>query len=107
MLYTFIDYFKERYKKEPEVEQLKELAHIISWNLWQMDGLKGVVPNSCKINTNTLGLLVFEDEVEQLCSACAKQSYVGHIGKKCKIKDWQDGEKEITFEEIFTGGKNG
>lgn len=107
LLYTFIDYFKERFKKDPQIVQLKELAHIISWNLWQMDGLKGVVPNSCKINTNILGLLVFEDEVEQLCPACAKQSYVGHIGKKCIIKDWQDGEKEIAFEEIFTGGKNG
>lgn len=107
LLYTFIDYYKERFEKDPSVSILKEIASIISWNLWQMDGLKGVVPNSCKITTNTLGLLVFDDEVEENCPGCAKHSYTDHIGKRCIIKDWQDGEKEIFFDEIVKGDLNG
>ncbi len=107
LLYTFIDYYKDRFNKFPQITKLKEIATIISWNLWQMDGLKGVVPNSCKKNTNTLGLLVFDDAVEETCPSCVKQLYTNHIGKKCIIKDWQDNEREIFFDEIIKGDLNG
>lgn len=33
--------------KKVSEELLKEVAEIISWNIWQMDGLKMVVPASC------------------------------------------------------------
>lgn len=47
LLYTFIDYYSARFGKAPKTELLFEIAEIISWNIWQMDGLKGVIPNSC------------------------------------------------------------
>jgi len=50
VLYTFIDYYQERFNKEPNEDLLIEVATIISWNIWQMDGIKCVVPNSCQIN---------------------------------------------------------
>lgn len=53
VLLTFRDYYVERWNTEPEIELLKRIAYIISWNLWQMDGLKDTVPLSesvlCKI----------------------------------------------------------
>ena len=48
LLYTYIDYYLERFKEKPYIEDLKEIAEIISWNFFQMDGIKFVIPNSCK-----------------------------------------------------------
>ena len=44
LVMTFYDYYKERFNKEPDVPLLKKIANIVSWNLWQMDGLKDTVP---------------------------------------------------------------
>lgn len=39
-LLSFCDYYQERFGSEPDDSLLKIYANIISWNLWQMDGLK-------------------------------------------------------------------
>ena len=44
LLMTFCDYYKERWGKRADTKLLKSIANIISWNLWQMDGLKDTVP---------------------------------------------------------------
>ena len=44
LLYTFIDYYMDKFSKEPSFEELEPIAYIISWNIWQMDGLKSTVP---------------------------------------------------------------
>ncbi len=41
---TFVDYMDNKWHRPPEKEELREIANIISWNIWQMDGLKGTVP---------------------------------------------------------------
>lgn len=47
LLYSFCDYYKAKFGGSPSRQQMLEIANIISWNIWQMDGLKGVVPNTC------------------------------------------------------------
>ena len=46
LLITFIEYYREKWHVErlPEKECLKKAAEIISWNIWQMDGLKYGLP---------------------------------------------------------------
>lgn len=44
LLLTFVDYYRERFEKDPEERLLREVANKIAWNLWQMDGLKDTVP---------------------------------------------------------------
>lgn len=44
LLETFCEYTRDRWDEEPTDAMLKRVANIISWNLWQMDGLHGVVP---------------------------------------------------------------
>lgn len=44
LLETFCEYTRDRWNEEPTDSSLKRIADIISWNLWQMDGIKGVVP---------------------------------------------------------------
>lgn len=52
MLLSFYEYYKDRWNEEPSKNQLKKIANIISWNLWQMDGLKGTVPNGAPNKVN-------------------------------------------------------
>lgn len=49
ILYTMLEYYKFYCTTEPLAHKtLLELADIVSWNIWQMDGLKCVVPMSCR-----------------------------------------------------------
>lgn len=44
LLLTFIDYYTERWEKQPDEKLLLQVANKIAWNIWQMDGLKDTVP---------------------------------------------------------------
>ena len=44
LLLTFIDYYRERWDKEPDEKLLQTIVNKIVWNIWQMDGLKDTVP---------------------------------------------------------------
>lgn len=44
LLWTFIEYYKSRFHKNPRIGQLFEIGNIIAWNIWQMDGLNNITP---------------------------------------------------------------
>lgn len=104
VLLTYLDYYEDSFKELPTQELLIEVASIISWNFWQMDGIKYVIPNSCKniivSNINLFG----ETNIEEVeCEGCAKAIISKHNGMYSKIKDWQKNEV-ITFASITTMG---
>ncbi len=103
LLFTFIDYYKAKFDKEPTIEMLKKIAEILSWNIWQMDGLKFVIPESCKeVGGGQLSL--FDDEVEkQPCPGCAKNDPYAHTGIYCVIKDWK-ANKKVSFVSLLKKG---
>jgi hypothetical protein len=39
LLYSFLDYYVAKFNKQPEIKLQKEIAKIISYNIFQMDGL--------------------------------------------------------------------
>lgn len=87
LLLTFVDNYQLRINKYVDKEKLLRIAEIISWNLWQMDGLKYVVPNSCK--TTTQGQIsLFNGVAEKECPGCKKNNKYEHTGIYCRIKDW-------------------
>lgn len=88
LLVTFSDYYYHKWNNMPSVEELKEIATIISWNIFQMDGLKYVLPNSCKNNVvkEVETFFGLESHIEN-CQAC-KGEKVRHNGIYAKIKDW-------------------
>ena len=93
LLMTLIDYYKDKFGKNANLnpEILERFAEIISWNIWQMDGLKGVVPNSCKEEEqHELDLFGGEIVKKTACEGCAKGDNHKHNGVYCKIKDWQE-----------------
>lgn len=89
LLFTFQDYYISAFSKKPDITALQKIAEILSWNVWQMDGLKYVIPNSCK-ESEELQLTLFDDEIKKCpCEGCAKNDPFRHTGIYCKIKDWK------------------
>lgn len=90
LVQTFIDYYSERFEKEPTAAMVKKIAAIVSWNLWQMDGLNDIAPFG-----------VPKDEFEQM-------SIFGTDNNKdepvyCTIKDWR--KREVIEYRSMKGSK--
>jgi hypothetical protein len=106
LLYTFIDYFQDKFNETPSPELQKEIAEIIVWNIFQMDGLKYVIPMSCKPETVTIKgsetLFGKEDDrlEEKPCKGCEDKLAKNHNGVYVKIKDWKE-DKIIRFVDIL------
>jgi hypothetical protein len=89
MLITFIENFKLKFGKEPFLKSIKCIANIISFNVWQMDALKGVIPNSCiKIQTEVTNLFGETEIKMEECDGCLKNNIKKHNGIYCLINDW-------------------
>jgi hypothetical protein len=89
ILYTFIENFIEKFNYEPTLVDIKKIAYIISWNIWQMDGLKAVIPNSCNPENESSENL-FGDITDKIveCKGCKLRKKHLHNGIYCKIMDW-------------------
>lgn len=80
LLYTFIEYYESRFGCKPDIPLLQDFAEIISWNLWQMDGLTYRTPRE-KTEEPPQVQLSFFDEIPAEAPA-----------PFCIIMDWQKGE---------------
>lgn len=45
LLMTFVEYFEDRWDEKVDKNLLRKISNIISWNIWQMDGLEDTSPN--------------------------------------------------------------
>ena len=107
LLYTFTDNYKYKFKKKPSLELVKKIAEIISWNIWQMDGIKYVIPESCNC-INKYDYTLFGDIlVESECIGCKKGNINKHNGKYAKVMNW-DTNRPIKFITLMNRSmKNG
>ena len=99
---SFIEYHFFQFGRMPETLWLYRIATVISWNLWQMDGQKGVVPGSChtvEYEENSL----FGDIVTYPCPGCEHKDIYQHNGIYCVIKDWR-AKKKVKFVSLLKGG---
>lgn len=88
LLATFEDYYLAKTGNQPTLEQKKEIATIISYNVFQMDGLKKTSPYSAK-QKQSQQLSLFTDELE-----------IQEVEEsKTQIKDWKK-NKMIGFERL-------
>jgi hypothetical protein len=107
LLYTFIDYYQAQFKETPSINLQKEIAEIIVWNIFQMDGLKYVIPMSCKTATITIKgietLFGKEDDriVEKPCAGCENKTAKNHNGIYVQTMDWKE-NKIIRFVDIVS-----
>ena len=90
LLWTFIENFQMKFGKNPAIyRQLKTIAYIISWNIWQMDGLKMVVPESCHPVPTQGSFDLFGEPVMEPCYGCKNGTITGHNGQLCLIREWE------------------
>ena len=100
LLFTFIDFYESRFGVYPIKEYLREIAGILAWNIWQMDGLKFVIPNSCHNETVVEHLIWGEEKHEEYCEGCKTNNPNKHNGIYCYIMDWST-NKRVKFVSLI------
>lgn len=107
LLFTMMDFYEAKWSRslEKNLEYLSELARIISWNIWQMDGLKFVVPNSCHNEVMSETTLMGKVTKIIQCEGCKKNEPGKHNGIYCRIYDWS-ANRSIEFYSLYKREKN-
>ena len=87
LLYTFVDFYQAKFGKEPMEKSIGYIAYIISWNIFQMDGLKFCPPGQEPMVEGEQ-FKIFEDP--KPCNLCF-------------IKDWSKprDKQKITFKSLL------
>lgn len=95
LLWSYREYYKNRWGKYPHIQALKKIAEIISWNIWQMDGLTlglpGYVP---KGNTENVG----DDNIvphERLCRIMEWEASPSIKGKPFVFQQLKNNNNQI------------
>ncbi|MDV5114139.1 restriction endonuclease subunit M [Clostridium perfringens] len=94
LLFTFIDYYEYRFGQKPILKETKKIATIISWNIWQMDGITMTAPYS---------------EAPPLYQQMSVFDFLGEVETSelvavpCKIFDWR-ANTSIEFKSMRNGG---
>ncbi len=85
LLISFDEYTEHFLRRNPTEKEKTEIAEIISWNLWQMDGLTFSTPFS---SANDSGQNFLFEEMNETKSF------------PCKIMDWKE-NKVILYKSLF------
>ena len=85
LLLSFIDYMFFKFARKPSILELQRIATIISWNLWQMDGLTNCVPYCGELLAERKGKA-------SDCLEIPTHPMDMPIHMRCKITDWRTGE---------------
>ncbi len=92
---TFNEAYEEKFQKKPPMNSKKSIAYIISWNIWQMDGLRCVVPGSCHHGElETIKDCMGQTQVTINCKGCQDGTFKNHRGKPCYVMDWKHQKKQ-------------
>lgn len=97
LLYTFIDYMRYALNRTPTLEELKKVANIISWNIWQMDGFTYSPPFSDfdeETSMFTMNLLELDNSGTTQVNRKSQD--------RCKIKDWRS-KKIFEYYSLIKG----
>ena len=105
LLETFCEYARKRWNEEPSDSAIKRIANIISWNLWQMDGIYGVVPYAGAVyeieDEDTHQMSLFE----LMGMAETEPKPVEKTPEKtidCKIYNWRE-DKSVIYKSMKEG----
>ena len=105
VLYTYIEYYRYKFEEEPVLKELLQIALVISWNLWQMDGFNYAIPY-CEKPDEPWQLTIFdyladigaEDDFDYSRLSDTKGQEL------CKIRDWRSKET-ILFKKLVGGSQ--
>ena len=100
ILFTFADYYTHKFIVPAIPEYLMKIAHIVTWNIWQMDGIKFVVPNSCQDVMETQITTDGETTILHQCPGCKNNNHSLHNGIYARTYDWVDQHSVIFYSFI-------
>lgn len=94
VLETFFEHMVDRWDKGPTNEESAHVAEIISWNIWQMDGLTGTVPSDKPVDIEQARVFELnEPPVEQMTLfEFDDPNPPGETAEFCQIFDWEENE---------------
>lgn len=92
ILFDISEHYEARFGERLSAQDLLGFAEVIAWNIWQMDGLKFVVPDSCRTEEIVEENLFERRTISKPCEGCKKRDYFKHNGIYCIIKDWRENE---------------
>lgn len=94
LLFTFSDYMVSKFGKKPTLVQMKKIANIVAWNIWQMDGITFTTPYSeaKQINRQMTIFDFMEENVEE-----------EKIPMYSVIRDWR-AEETVEFRSLMNEG---
>lgn len=99
LMLSFFEHYLSKFNSEPKFDKKSTIAEIITWNFWQMDGTKMVIPNSCNLNQTPIYNL-FGEEVFEDCIGCKNDNKNQHRGIYSNVMDW-DNNNVIRFADFF------
>ena len=103
VLFTFAEHYYEKFGVAPIERYLLMIAKITAWNIWQMDGIRFVIPNSCRVPEEQQFCL-FEEIPEGACRGCLKNDHSCHNGIYCRTYDWS-GNRSVEFYSLIKKGR--
>ncbi len=95
LLATYTDYMLDFLQRNPTEIELLQIATIVSWNIWQMDGLTGFPPYYD--NTNEYIQTTLFDSIQP-------QKNPTSPPPPCQIKDWR-AKRIYTFNDLLSQEK--
>ena len=106
LLMTFMDYYRDAWTFDPQdtllQKTLSQVANVIAWNFWQMDGLTGTVPYGAPEEK--------QDEPQQMSffdmgwmdSDPFEAGAENNERTECRIFDWRSNES-LTYNSLKKG----
>lgn len=95
ILLTYWEYYHNRWKKEPQKALLQHISNIITWNIWQMDGLKDTVPSGkpfeAQHQITLVDLFTESDAVDS------------EMALPCQVHNWRE-KTSVSFMDCKRGG---
>ena len=92
LLMTFCDYMQDKWNRKPKISELNKIVNIISWNIFQMNGINGNLPIYGLDNYEQMTIFsLTEEEPQKEEIPC--YIYNWRVKEKIKFNDTKEGRK--------------
>lgn len=89
LLYTYRDFYFEKWLEEPLYGLFRDIAKIISYNVFQMDGLKYTIPLTEKREK------IVEIQISLFDRTEPKEEWIIKPGRRVKVMNWETNRMEF------------
>lgn len=94
LLYTYRDYYVDKWGEEPVYGLFRDIAAIISYNVFQMDGIKYTIPLSDKREKRP------DQQLSLFDAPDTESTWVDVPGKRVKIMDWAKNKMQFFDKDV-------